>query len=428
MTESAHPPPERWPDALDAMDASALEVLAECNFDLARVPAPFKARAARVAALLGVLDSPAPVPDARDSGSLVDATLARVMKADRLADSAPRTGTREDALVPDDEDALDSFVTEGYREERVPASLRPRAARLSAVGALLTRTHTPVYSADLAERTMTGVPIRHRPVETQRFRLNAGGFRLTDLVSVAAVLLIGASVVWPMLATLRGHQQRLACGTNMSSVATAMGLYTGDFQGHLPVASAGFGGSWWDVGGGPGRSNSANLFRLPKLGYASLGDLACPGNAKALCATSCKPEADDWGCINEISYSYQVMSGPRPEWRGDRPTVILADGSPVTRKLREGKPWSMMQNSANHEGRGQWALLTDGSATWLISPIIADDNIWLPGSHDKAVQTANRVLDSMIKSGVQKARGYMAVPLLKGNEQAESKSDAFLGP
>jgi len=410
------------------MDASALEVLVESNFELSRVPAAFRTRVARVAALLGVLESPARVPDARDAGSLVDATLARVMKAERLADSAMRTGTRDDALVPGDEDALDSFVTEGYRVERVPASLRPRAVRLFGVGALLTRTHTPAYSADLAERTMTGVPIRHRPVETQRFRINSGGFRFADLVSVAAVLLIGTSVVWPMLATLRGHQQRLACGTNMSSVATAMGLYTGDFQGHLPVASAGLGGSWWDVGGGPGRSNSANLFRLPKLGYASLGDLACPGNANALCATSCKPEAEDWGCITELSYSYQVMSGPRPQWQGDRPTVILADGSPVTRKLREGKPWSMTQNSSNHDGRGQWALMTDGSASWLVSPIIAEDNIWLPGSHDNAVRTANRAIDSMVKAGVKKARGYIAVPLLKGDETAESMNDSFLGP
>src|SRR5206468_8597012 len=132
--------------------------------------------------------------------------------------------------------------------------------------------------------------------------------RLADLVSVAAVLLMGVAVLWPILSTVKTYQEKGACAANLGAVASALGMYTGDSKDAFPLATASYGGSWIDVGTTPERSNSSNLFTLVKSGYAKLHDLACPGNQ---CAATgpIAPEAKDWRSLPEVSYSYYIMFG-----------------------------------------------------------------------------------------------------------------------
>lgn len=410
MNQGSDTPPYR----LSPADAAAVDRLIESAFAEQAKADP---RQDRIAALFSLLDLPT-APATHDAAALVDVTMARVLRQGRAGDEEVR-------LSPDDEAALEAFIASGYNAARAPASLRGRADACARLGRLITQTPTGFDGgALLLERTMERIPLRRRPAE--RAWSGGGGLRLADLVSAAAVLLIGASVVWPVMTAWRGHQQRAACGANFASVASAMGMYADDNRGSLPIAAASLAGpAWWNVGGGPGQSNSANLFHLPKHDYVKLASLACPGNAGAYCGP-CPKEASDWRCIDEVSYSYQIMFGSqRPGWSAASPAslVILADGSPAVRRSLGNKPWHPLQNSGNHGGRGQWALRNDGSAVWLTTPIHGEgpqaDNIWLPGLYEVAL----RKIDDQVSQGV--TRGEITI---RGDELPASDRDAFLGP
>jgi hypothetical protein len=197
-----------------------------------------------------------------------------------------------------------------------------------------------------------------------------------------------------------------------------MGSYAADHRDALPMAAASLAGpTWWDVGAGPGRSNSANLYQLPRLNYTRLATLACPGNAKAPCGP-CDPKADDWGCIEEVSYSYRINFGAPARWN-DPTTIVLGDASPVTRRARAGQRVYANQNSTNHAGRGQWVLRGDGAGLWLTTPEHEGDNIWLPALYEVALKKAAQAV----------ARGATQGEItIRGDELPDSAKDAFLGP
>jgi hypothetical protein len=272
--------------------------------------------------------------------------------------------------------------------------------------------------AALVERTMALV-VREAESgdapEVLRFPGNAraGGFRLADLVSVAAVLLIAGSIVWPVLSNVRHRGLMTACQANLASVGRSMGAYALDNRLNMPVAAASFGGgAWWNVGAGPGRSNSANLYTLARQQYAALAQLACPGNPAAPTLET-RRDASDWKTLEEVSYSYQIMFGQhRPAWNAPR-MVVISDRSPVVlRAVRREliNPW---ENSPNHTGRGQDVMFTDGSVEWVDSPIVAEDNIWLPRE---------------IEDAIRRAQSAGRVDPIDGTETPSSKTDSFVGP
>lgn len=408
--------PRHFEPGLVPADANALDALIDCGLDAARAAKiGDSARVTKVAALMALLGTPQSSLNVNYE-ALTDVTVARVGRA--AADDAQG----EEDLSPDDAEALDALITAGYDLSRVAGVLRPRATRISS---LLALTGTPVSSEvrphageDLTSRTLDNVPVRVRPRE--RFSFSGGHMRMADLVSVAAVLLIAASVVWPLMSTLRNHQRQVACGSNVASVGAAMGTYAGDYRDHFPVVAASLGGpTWWNVGAGPGKSNSANLYQLPKLRYTTLATLACPSNASAP-RGNCTQASDDWGSITDVSYSYQVMFGKdRPVWKQATPVVILADASPVTRRAARGQVVFPQQNSQNHDGRGQWTMLTDGSGRWLNQPHVGWDNIWLPAAIDLALQRAAERIGAGETSGTIE---------IHGNELPGSAQDSFLGP
>lgn len=409
MPHDATNHPEFHRDNLAAADAAALDALIDAGQSLDRVPASHRERAARVASLLNLLGTP--VKSAGDEGALVDVTMARMLRL------TPSTDDIE--LSPDDIEAMDAYFAAEHRLDRVPSVLRDRAERIEGLGRLCTGGPAVAASASLLERTMARVPVRTRQSQN-RVRAVIGNFRLTDLVSMAAVLLISASVVWPVMSTWRAHAQRSECGLNFASLASAFGLYSGDYRDQLPVASAGLGGgSWLNVGAGSGLSNSANLFRLPKLNYTTLKTLACPSNATAK-RGPCPPTDDDWSCITEVSYSYQNMFAERrPSWGQGPATVILADGSPAIRRALANEQWVPLQNSANHAGTGQWVLRTDGSSQWATTPVVNGDNIWLTNEQQAFVDQTNARLRPLGLE-LQSIKFFQTVPV--------SETDSFLGP
>jgi hypothetical protein len=200
---------------------------------------------------------------------------------------------------------------------------------------------------------------------------------------------------------------------NLGSVAMGFGAYAGAYKDALPVASASLGsGKWWEVGE-PQHSNSANLYTLVRAGYAGIDALACPGNPSAVTAQA-TPDARDWRNLAEISYSYQIMFGrAQPRWNTGRRTVVLADRSPVVLRSVRNQPIDPFANAPNHRSRGEHLLWTDGSASWVRSPVLQNgDNIWL---NHPAERTASLM------------QGKPLSPL-KGTETPDSADDVVLGP
>jgi hypothetical protein len=410
---------------LSAADREALDALAWAGWRC-----PDDERARRIAALVSLLDGVEP-PDAEDRRTLVDVTVARVLRAGRIRQDdreASRGGVPLIAplarLTPDDEEALDAWVLAGYDAGRAPGSLRARLSRHQAVMQALTAVAPGGDRARLVDRTVARVEDWRRSgsrrlvfepaPESRRI-----GWR--DIVSVAAMLLLGTSVVWPMVAAARDAAQRTGCTGRLGTVAAAMGSYANDWRGSMPLAVTEMTGvPWWAVQPTKPVANSANLFTLPRTGYSRLGELACGGNRTACRQNEAATGAWDWRNLGEVSYSFQIMlTRERPSWLGTRGgsgrQAVLADRSPVVLRAVRGEWVYPLENSPNHGGRGQNVVFTDGSVEWHTTPIVGQDNIWLPA-----------FIEAAIRQALQNDRWVRQQPL-RGVELPQGR-DVFMGP
>ncbi len=414
---------------LHPADAAAIDALVAARMNPSRVPSEHRARAERIAGLLRALEAGESVgPEAE---RLIQATLSRIVAA-RAEQPAPAGATgwvRESGhLHPADEDALEALIGADYNPARVVAGMRLRAARHAALLALLQPSALALGDTagrdDLIGRTLAGV---QRAVDDQstRMRLDpvaarvggrlGGGWRIGDLIAVAAMLLIGAAITMPAISASRDSARQNACHSNLAAAGLGFGLYAGDFRNALPIASASaVGQPWWLVGEGPERSNSANLFTLARASYTRTEELAC---AAAGCdLRGCPPQGMmDWSSLKQVTYSYQNMfAAQRRAWISPDRQEVLADRSPVILRARAGQWIDPFENSPNHGGRGQIVLYNDGSAVWLLTPINQHgDNIWLP----RPIETVINQL-----SNPRKARP------LTGTEAPEGTGDTFLAP
>ncbi len=387
--------PDDQQSRLSPEDERALDALLEQGFD----PADANANSP-LARLLSLLGTPL---DDEQQDVLADLT---VLRARQFAGNPELTNR--------DADALDAWVMHGYDVSKVPAALRDRAEQLDRLAASAIRVDAG--AGDLIERTLAHVQTR---IDAEEDRMIArpsawSRIRLADIVSVAAALLIGVSIIWPAASAVRSQQTRLACASNMQAAGAAMGLYATANRESLPVATASFGGSWLDVGTTPERSNSANLFTLVRTGHVPMEGLACRGNPDAA-TDPADPDQHDWRALPEVSYSYQIVSGWRPVWRerteSGEPAIVLADRSPVVIRAVAGKPIDPYAGSPNHDGTRHHVLRTDGTAEYLRSPVVGGDNIWLP-----------RVIERILKD-IETREG-----LIRGSERPVGPGDVFLGP
>lgn len=365
------------------------------------------ARDFRLADLLALLNADSAI--SADS-TLTDLTMLRVLRAtgSQVSVDAPADATPQ--LTPLDAEALDAWMLAGGRVDRVPAALRERAARHEAVANMVSDGPAPAISADLVDKLMTRVaqtPVKREEAPQPEI---AGRIRLADLMSIAAVLVVGVSVIWPMLTSMRDAHYRTISSARMAAAGNGMAAYAANY-GALPQASASLAGDpWWEVGENPAHSNSANLFTLARDGFVELAQLASPTNPIA--PTSAKADdASDWGSLEEVSYSYRNMFGGGNDAFTLTPTsALLADRSPIVPRSRRGEAARADANSMNFAGRGQHVLFGDGSVLWLTSPVLDNgDNIWLPGTIERDL-----------------ARDGQAT--LTGRETADGPEDAFLVP
>lgn len=418
------------PTPLSPADSAALDALVAAQFDPLAVAPDFRERAARLASILDLLDPIAPSASQRDA--LIAAVVARVAEARQPALESARSDrwvTESDALASDDRDALDALVAKGFDPARVPVVLRARAERHAAILSLLDQA--PIEQGEresLIARTLGHV---QAGIESERGRMNysaaaerrAGfSFRWADLITVASVVLIAGSVLTPIVESLRSGQRRVACTSNLMSAGAGFAAYANDYRDRLPMASASLAGNPWWLVGVPERSNSSNLFTLPRAGYIPLAQLSCAGNVFA-CDGEMPFEggqpARDWAGLGQVSYSMQnLFARERRNWVGAPGTTrrieMLVDRSPVVLRAIRREVIFPMENSPNHGGSGQAVMFNDGAAEWMTSPVsVRGDNIWLP-----------RSIEQML---VRVAEPNRARPL-EGTEEPASLEDSFMVP
>jgi len=401
---------------LVSADADAIDALIDAGFDLSRVPEALRVRAGHAASVMGLMDGTAP----QTSQTLIDVTMARLARiANPIADF-------DAVLSGEDAEALDAYVAADYRLAKVPSSLRARAEQIDRMGQLLTAGHEST-NALLVERTLRAVTTTRRHQEPLPTR--STGFRFADLISVAAVLLMGVAVAWPVMSTAKSYANKADCATNLAGIASAMGRYTTDFRDQLPMAAASFGGSWLNVGTTPDRSNSANLYTLARTGYTGLDTLACRGNPMAAHG-ECEPGSTDWKSLPKVSYSYYIMFGDeRPTPVSNPQTVILTDRSPLPMRLVNGEQVSFPgENSPNHGGQGQFGLRADGSAVWMTTPQMGEDNLWLNGQQERYWNDFQARLPEYRRLAPKGADGLIIRIPMHGDELPESADNTFVGP
>jgi hypothetical protein len=363
-----------------------------------------------IAALLSLLDTP--VASESQRAPRIDYTALSVRR--RETDTA-------DTLCELDQEALDQWIESGCDPDTLDSTLQPRGRALESLRALAVDSSAPsdpIAKRDLVERTLNRIQSQIDSEEAARALPTRGKgtmrLRMSDLISLAAMLLIVGSVALPMFNGVKLNAQQAACFGNLGTVAEAFGVYAGSNRDTLPMATAAFGPTWMNVGSTPDQSNSANLYTLIRTDHASLADLACPSNPNAP-TEHADPEAWDWKSIEELSYSYRIMpSGGLKLHDPAQPVrvVVMSDRSPVTLRAIRGVPIIPEENSPNHNYAGQHILKLDGSTSWLTRPVLENnDNLWLPRPVEQAIhQVRNRM------------------GIIEGNEQPDGPTDAFVGP
>ncbi len=286
---------------------------------------------------------------------------------------------REPHLCADDERLLDALAEAGFDRNILSNVSGDDDRRLGAICRTmgLLRDYPVEDASDtLVHATLARID-QHEEAHAARMsfdnhqnRFNSGrsGFRIRipDFITVAAVLLIGFSVLWPVLSTARQRSMDTLCADNLKHLAYAFGQYADDNNTELPVAMAGIGSgalSWDKI------SNVLNLEPLVRGNYCEGRHLNCPGH-----------QHNDANAAGP-SYSYRwFLPGSRTGWgTGRMMTVLVGDMNPMVNAARNGQFIPPLSISPNHGGRGQNVLVSDGSIMWLEIPIVGrNDNIWLP--------------------------------------------------
>ena len=319
---------------------------------------------------------------------------------------------------------LDFLAEHGFDASKVQllaAEDQPRAMALVRQMQVLDVYPTDVSDSSLVDATLARID-RWEAASEASMRVQSGrlrNFRLSDFISVAALILVGVGVMLPIAARIREQSLSSVCANNMRSLHIGLDTYARDHEGLLPaVASFGNVGSLFSaqppaqpsklspaglpidgntpiylqntptaptqmvfqVPGGivvirqgsrdwSGSNHGAHLTHLVALGYNDIHSLQCPA-----CAAG-KP-----------CFAYRVPArGQRFVLDTPGRTVVVADSNPMIEARRMGfNAESRVVNSSNHRGSGQNLLFSDGAIEWKTSPILTTspatsmDNIWLP--------------------------------------------------
>lgn len=291
-----------------------------------------------------------------------------------------------------DQQALNVLVEHGYDLERVPAEHRERARHMLTLLSLLDTLPGASAPDLLTARTLDAVErCRQQERFTQQIQelttaRTPGGLSMREVAAVAAMVLVGVSLLWPVLSNARDVARQVTCRASLAAAGAALGKYAADFEGQMPATHARLGDPWWETNtfnaDGTARSNSAHLFTLVRGGYIRLDQLGCADNPHAVQRYT--PDMRDWPTAASVSFSYQNQyTTDKHRIDRDPPIAILADKNPFFEPGRFRLDLAG-SNSLNHS-EGQNVLLTTGEVRWKEEPVIdrgtGGDNIFHAGDY-----------------------------------------------
>ena len=306
-----------------------------------------------------------------------------------------------DSEVASDVDSDSETAFHDAEAERAGDADTRRRQQVSAVLGLLKQCPADSPPPDLLQRTLGRV---REAEQRKRFASQIAtlsppttAFRLGDLLSVAAAVLIAAAVALPVLSRNEADAHRIACASHQATTGRALAGYAAANQQQLPRGPVRPNSAWYLVGAnsidseGNFRSNSAHIRLLVRQRFVHPNTLNCPGNENAPFDTSA--DASDFGSFKEISFSTLNMYSPKG---------IRIDRSPGMALLSDKNPQFAIQLFSNgtiklsrrqlnpdapsdqHGGTGQNILMASGSVHWSIKPTVPNvvdgsrqDNIFL---------------------------------------------------
>ena len=339
------------PFELSPEDRRVVDELVEAGFSRRAVeamPSSDRRRAEKLLAMLGLLHD-YPVEDGDET--LVRLTLERVEQA--------RDGGASGDLSPDDQRVVDALAESGFDPEvleGMSAQDRPRAESVLSLLSLLDAYPVEEGDETLVHATLAGID-RYEAERGTRMKLDpadekvlrgrgARRIPLPNFISVAAVILIGASVVLPIMHGLRQQQLEMRSLSNLRYVTHAVDNYASDNGGTVPTARAGLSQSLWSA-----FTDAINLTPMVEQDYCRLNSPQPSEPQRVLTA--------DWWQSNMILFI------------GDRNPFIEAirEGrfdAPITVTLRQGQPRRSM-------------LTRDAAILWLQQPRFTQErSLWRP--------------------------------------------------
>ncbi|NJL31596.1 MAG: hypothetical protein HC898_08170 [Phycisphaerales bacterium] len=302
-------------------------------------------------------------------------------------------------LSPADAQALDMLL-EASPASAAPQHNDPRVQQLKQILELLDQHPVMDPSADLTQKVLGKIKEeeqrRELAMQIQSLAAPTVAFRWREMFAVAAVLLMGLSVLWPTLAASREEARRLACQYNLGLTGMAMARYATDHQGLMPRTASLPSASWASVGMSHGSadtnrtianrqqiSNPAHLFLLARQGYITPQTMACPDNSQA--PQHFAADSTDWPNAPAVSFSYQNQLTPKPLRLDRSPDLaVLADKNPLFVATRHDPRLVVFRTdlqpaspSPSHKLRGQNILFASGATLWNDQPVTrSGDNIW----------------------------------------------------
>ena len=321
---------------------------------------------------------------------------------------------------------LDFLAEHGFDASKV--HLLPEADRPRAMALVRQMQVLDAYPADETDDTLVNATLARidryeaAAAEARRIEPRVGAFRLSDFVSIAALVILGVGVTLPIAARVREGRMTTGCQQSLRNLYEGLGAYAGSNSGALPATAsmADIGSLFRPTAGSP--RAAANYLPeagpRPVLPPAAMQDpgarttrivIQMPGAVVRITTV-----AQDWSAANHGAHLAMLAArgychpdslncpacaaGGAPCFayrvpaRGERfsfdlpdTAVLAADANPLVASMRRGmRPPGRTSNSTNHGGTGQNMLFGDGSIDWRTSPVLtsppagAIDNIWLP--------------------------------------------------
>jgi prepilin-type N-terminal cleavage/methylation domain-containing protein len=177
-------------------------------------------------------------------------------------------------------------------------------------------------------------------------RHNAGGFTLTELVIVMAIIVTLSAILMPALMRAKIEADSAACKSNLRQLGMALLMYTGDFDGRVPTSSV--------------LDESKCWVSIMQPYYVERDVMLCPRDESPYALETLDP-------VIRGSYGYNIDIG----WSGRKisdfrkPSRILVFADAITPHLDKNKCIAMGEGSGTMDLDKEWAAADRHNVNFL---------------------------------------------------------------